>query len=221
MNKLFLIPTALGLLLFAACGTTQPEWIYEDSTFLNDYSMLEDSGGSDSLLMYRNPDAKFRNYDKVLLEPPSIWRPEESPLGEINDEDAKLLCKYLYLNVKKQIDKKYQLTREPGPGVIRLQLAITEASNSLEDTEMLAMVVPVGIPIAASRQLRSDTAAFVGAASLEGKFTDSETGELLFAAVDRWIDAKNVSGYFNSWADVKEAYNYWAQDLKKEIDELR
>ncbi|MHC4942074.1 MAG: DUF3313 domain-containing protein [Planctomycetota bacterium] len=221
MNKLFLIPTALGLLLFTACGTTQPEWTYEDSSFLNDYSMLEDSGGNDPLLMYRNPDADFRYYDKVLLEPPSIWRPAESPLGEINDEDAKLLCKYLYLNVKKQINKKYELAREPGPGVIRLQLAITEASDSMEDTEMLAMVVPVGIPIAASRQLRTDTAAFVRATSLEGKFTDSETGELLFAAVDRWVDSKSVDGYFSSWADVKEAYYYWAQDLKKEIDELR
>jgi hypothetical protein len=221
MNNLSLIPLALGLLLLAACGTTQPEWTYEDTRFLNDYSMLQESGGSDPYLWYRNPDADFKNYDKVLLEAPTIWRPEESPLGEINDEDAKLLCKYLYLNVKKQLNEKYELAREPGPGVIRLQLAITEGSDWTEETDMMAMTVPVGIPIAASRQLRDETVAFVNAASLEGKFTDSETGELLFAAVDRWVDAKSVDGYYSSWSDVKEAYWYWAQQIRTKIDEMR
>jgi hypothetical protein len=212
---------ALALLLLAACGTTHQARNVEGMGFLGDYSMLEEGSGDDPLLMYKNPDADFTVYDKVLFEPPTLWRPADSELGDLDEEDAKLLCKYLYVHVKQQLEKNWKLAKEPGPGVIRLQLAITEASDSTAALDMVTMVVPVGIAISAGKRLATGTATFVGAASLEGKITDSESGELLFAAVDKRVGSKSVDGLFSSWDDVKEAYDYWAQHIRMRIEAMQ
>ncbi|HEX6113162.1 MAG TPA: DUF3313 family protein [Geminicoccaceae bacterium] len=56
---------------------------------------------------------------------------------------------------------------------------------------------------------------FVGEASVELRATDGQTGELVAAGVDRRVGGKSVSGApTDSWDDVREAYRYWAKQLR-------
>ena len=50
------------------------------------------------LLFYRNPTANFRDYDKVIIDPVTIWRGEDSKLGKIPERDLRQLA--LLLRVK-------------------------------------------------------------------------------------------------------------------------
>jgi len=65
------------------------------------------------------------------------------------------------------------------------------------------------------------TQAFVGRADVEGKITDTDTGELLFAAVDRRAGKNTPDGSMNSWNDVKQAFAYWATRLSERLRELQ
>jgi len=55
---------------------------------------------------------------------------------------------------------------------------------------------------------------FTGSASVEMKITDTETGALLAAAVDRRGGTKSLRGVTDSWHDVDEAYRFWAEKLR-------
>ena len=55
---------------------------------------------------------------------------------------------------------------------------------------------------------------FVGEVSVEAKITDAQSGELLLAAVDRRAGTKSLRGSTNSWNDVEQAYQYWADKAR-------
>ena len=72
-----LLPGVLAAILaLAACSaqTTQQAPKVAASGFLGDSSRLEPGGPGHALLSYRAPDANIAAYDKVLLDPVTVWR---------------------------------------------------------------------------------------------------------------------------------------------------
>jgi hypothetical protein len=68
---------------------------------------------------------------------------------------------------------------------------------------------------------------FAGEITVEGKFNDAQTGEVIAAAVDRRVGArKPIIGIFqgatyDSWNDVDEAMRYWAERLRYRLCQRR
>ena len=54
-------------------------------------------------------------------------------------------------------------------------------------------------------------AARAGEITLEMKFTDSMTGQLLAAALDRRVGGKNPSTIVDVWANADEALQFWSK----------
>ena len=46
------------------------------------------------------------------------------------------------------------------------------------------------------------------------KITDTATGELLAAAVDRRGGTKSLSGVTNEWNDVEQSFRFWAEKVR-------
>jgi hypothetical protein len=220
-NLLTLLTLASAMTLLVGCAATHQMGDVEKSGFLKDYSMLKEGEDGEALLVYRNPDADFSKYDKILLEPIEIWRPKDSDLADLSEEDVQYLGNHLYESLKTELEKDYTLVASAGPGVLRIRGAITEASGSIAPLNMISTVIPVTRVISAGKRLITGTGAFVGKASVEGEFTDSESGELLFAAVDRRAGAKTVMGSLSTWDDVREAYDYWAERVRARLAEER
>ena len=72
-------------------------------------------------------------------------------------------------------------------------------------------------PIGQSRH----EALFVGKAAMEAEITDSMTSKRLAAAVDERAGAKTLRGIGGKWKDVDNAFNYWAEKIRKRLAELR
>ena len=64
------------------------------------------------------------------------------------------------------------------------------------------------------KEMAFGTESFVGKASVEIKATDSQTGELLAAMIDRRGGGKYFWKSFHRWTDVEEAYSYWAKKTR-------
>src|SRR6185436_1980186 len=64
-----------AILVLAACSaqTTRQAPAVKASGFLGDYSRLQPGGPGRALLVYRAPDANIAGYDKVLLDPVTVW----------------------------------------------------------------------------------------------------------------------------------------------------
>jgi len=202
-----------GAVMLTGCASTyQAE--PERSGFLGDYSSLRKGVEGEASLVYRkydNDHAKWRSYTQILLEPVQIWKGKHT---ELNKEDAEYLAKIAWSRLDEELRKDYTMGSNTGNGVLRIQAAITEAGSSMPVLDLITTLYPGTRLISEGKRWASGTESFVGAASVEAKVTDSQTGEVLGAAVDRRGGGKYVSKGFHKWTDVEEAFTYWAKQLR-------
>ena len=213
------------------CAATQEAKSVEKSGFLGDYSLLKEgersmvSGGSaenQALLVYKNPAADWRKYKKIQLDPVTVWMSQkDSQLKDVSVEDRQRLAALLWSKVDEQLRKDYEMTSQPGPDVLRIQAAITEAGESNAVLDTVTSVIPQTRMLSGMKSLATGVSAFTGSASVEMKATDSATGTILAEAVDRRGGTKSLSGVTNSWNDVEEAYRYWAEKMRYRLCQFR
>ena len=215
---------AVCLLLGAGgCAATQEAKSVEKSGFLGDYSMLKEGqrstikeGSEDrALWIYKNPAADWRKYTKIQLDPVTVWvNQKDSQLKDVSVEDRQRLAALLWSKLDESLRKDYQMAYEPGPDVIRIQAAITEAESSNAVLDTVTSVIPQTRLLSGMVSLGRGVSLFTGSSSVELKITESETGTLLVAAVDRRGGTKSLRGVTHSWNDVEEAYRFWAEKLR-------
>jgi hypothetical protein len=186
----------------------------EKSGFLGDYSMLRTGKEGEATLIYRkyeNDHDKWRSYTQILLEPVQIWKGKNT---ELNKEDAEYLAKIAWSRLDEELRKDYKMTSDPGVGILRIQVAITEAGANMPVLDLITTLYPGTRLVSEGKRWAAGTESFVGTVSVEGKVTDSQTGELLGAAVDRRGGGKYVTKGFQRWTDVEEAFSYRAKQLR-------
>lgn len=212
----------LALLWLSGCAATQQAKSVEKSGFLGDYSMLKEGrhgvfteGSEDQvLLIYKNPATDWRKYKKIQLDPVTVWLGANSKMKEVSAEDRQRLATLLWSNLDEQLRKDYEMTSQPGPDVLRIQVAITEGESSNAVLDTVSSIIPQARMLSGAKSVATGVSAFTGSASVEAKFTDGATGTLLAAGVDRRGGTKNLKGMTNSWNDVEEAYRFWAEKLR-------
>jgi hypothetical protein len=199
--------------MLPGCATTyQAE--PEQSGFLGDYSLLKKGAEGEASLVYRkydNDHAKWRSYSQILLEPVQIWKGKNT---ELNKEDAEYLAKIAWSRLDAELRKDYKMASGPGDGVLRIQVAITEADATVPVVDLITTLYPGTRLISEGKRWAVGTESFVGTASVEAKVTDSQSGEVLGAAVDRRGGGKYVTKGFQKWTDVEEAFTFWAKQLR-------
>ena len=128
-GSFFLIGLLLLCFVLSACATTrQSPGAGDRSGFLGDFSQLREGKGDEAQLIYINPAANWARYNAILIDSVTIWRNAET--GDVPAEDQQKLTDYLYAALHKQLGEDYQIADRPGPGVLRLRAAITEAKGS-------------------------------------------------------------------------------------------
>src|SRR5712664_1413372 len=64
-------------------GTKEIRDVQPVAGFLPNASLLQPGGSGRAALVYRNPTANFSQYNKVLLEPVTIWTAPDSKLNSV------------------------------------------------------------------------------------------------------------------------------------------
>jgi hypothetical protein len=207
---------AVCAVMLTACAHSQQAGGYgkaEPSGFLKDYSKLHPAADdTEATLAYFTSDkAKFKSYTKVWLEPVQVWRGETSDAKDLEKEDADFLSQLLWSKLDEELRKNYQMVREPGPDVMRLRVGITESGKNIPVLDNITAAYPMAYVLSKGKKYIGGTESFVGKASIEAEATDSQTGEVLAAAVDRRGGGKYFWKSLTRWGDVEEAYAYWAK----------
>ena len=212
----------LVFLVLTACATTQQASDVGTSGFLGDYSILQKGAGDhEALRRYVNPIADWKNYTKVMIDPVQLWMGQSSPLRNISREERIRLASLLFGKIRDGLLADYRVVREPGPHVMRISVALTEAKTSNVIMDTISSVLPTGYVVSGTKSLATGTGTYVGAASVEAKITDAETGTLLAAAVDRRGGTKGLSGVTSEWSDVEESFQFWASTLRYRLCQWR
>lgn len=192
------------------------------SGFLSkDYSLLQPAGeGSDqqAQLRYIAPNVQWSNYNKIMVIPVTFWADDDS---KVSAQDQEILCNYFYVTLVQYLSKNFDLAYGPGPGVARLQVALSDATSATPVLRSVSVVVPQARVLNILKYAATGTYAFVGSATAEAKLTDSQTGQLLAAWADQRFgggSVKNVTVW--QQGDAENAMNYWANGLDQKLVSL-
>jgi hypothetical protein len=208
------------LVLLGGCATHQARST-EKSQFLKDYSQL--TKGDKAQLRYVDPLANFKSYQSILMDPVKLYASTEHKMEDISYDEWQALLNYLDAAVREHLSKDYTFVQKPGPGVMRLRIALTQADRSNVPLDTVSTVLPIGLAISALKAGITGKHSFVGAAGIEAELLDSQTGKRIAAAVDHRVGSK-ITGEFNKfdeWHTVKDAIDYWTQNLQAFLTEQR
>lgn len=210
-------------LAIAGCATTEQVPNVRMSGFLGDYSQLHHGKSGQAEFTYRNRNVDLNKYQKVLLDPVQLWAAdtETSALSKLSREDQQLLVNYLYVSLHDALTRDYILVNEPGPDVMRIRCAITEARADRPVMDLLSTATPAGLGISYAKRLVIGTHSAVGVVSVEGELLDSLSGERLAAVVDRRAGTKSLLGKPTRWGDVQDAFSFWARRMQTNLALLR
>jgi hypothetical protein len=187
----------------------------------NDYALLTPpTEGSDqkAMLRYVNSNATWSSYKQIMVAPVTYWAADDS---KVSAADQQTLCDYAYNTFTKDLGKNFAIVDQPGPGVVKLSVALTDATSAVPVLRSVSVVIPQARVLSAVKMLATGTYAFVGSAQGAMKANDSVSGELLAAAVDKRVggtSVKNVVVF--QWGDAENAINYWADLTDKRLVEF-
>ena len=206
---------ALCLLLLNACTTTQKVDINQSGVncaFIgNDCSLLTVGGKDQVGLRYVNPAAKWGHYNKILISPVTYWGGDSSKLSAA---DQQMLVNYTSQQFKEQLGQKFQIVDQAGVGVMKIDVALTDAESATPGLRSISMIIPQAHMLANLKYLATGSMPFVGAAQGEVKITDSVSGQILALAVDKRIGGGSfTTGFQWKWGDAENAVNHWAELL--------
>lgn len=188
------------------------------SGFLPDSSRLQPGGPGRALLVYRAPDANVAAYDKVLLDPVTVWRAPGTSQS-VSRADLQQLADLLYGALYLRLRTYYVMVRKPGPRTLRIRAALTEATSSSTTMDVMSQVTPGAKVAGQVSEMATGTPAWVGAASAEIEITDAETGQEILAAADRRVGEKTLTGAHEPWDDVKEMFRVWSERVVGRLQE--
>ncbi len=220
MKKAF---AALCVVALAACSVTQQDKPASGSSvptsgFLGDYSQLRPGTKDQALLVYFNPNANWGQYNAVIIDPVTIGF---APERKVSEQDQITLANYYRQQLEQNLSKTFAIVNQPGPNVMRLRVALTDATTATPVLRTISVVVPQARILNSVKDLASGSYAFVGSARSEGEVLDSVTGVRLAAAVDQrsgGLSIKNADVW--EWGDAENAMNYWAQRTAERLTQL-
>jgi hypothetical protein len=186
------------------------------SGFLEDYTLLREGGANELRLVYRNPKADWHAYNSVLLEPVTLWRSGRKSLDPVPQEDLLRLVTDFQSALRTRLGEDFRFVDQPGPGVMRIRLAITDARASDPVLDVLTASRGTGRPHpAGSGALDPETRRFLESAAIEGEIRDAQTNVLLAQGVDR---RRPDAPGFGTWADVDRALAFWADRVSARLE---
>lgn len=174
-----------------------------------DASKLAPGPAGRAALLYVNPNAQWSKYRKIQLQPVEFWAAQDST---VSTTDQRILTTYFYNALKTNLQRYYTLTDQPGPDTLTLRVALMDAKAATPGLRSASVVIPQLKVINMAQSMVTGSYAFVGSAEAEMKATDSVSGELLAAGVDKRAGGAGIKGAASfEWGDAQNAMDYWAE----------
>ena len=203
-------------LIAVACATARHPRPSEDmSGFLDDYSRLREGGPNEVALVYRNPAAHWTSYDKVLLEPATLWRSGRGSLTPVPEDELLRLVADFQGAVRKRLGEGFTLVDKPEPGVLLIRLAITRARASDPILDVMTAHGKDIAPATGAGPLHPEMQRFLDGAAIEGEIRDGESGDLLAEGVER---RRAGAPALDTWGDVDRALAAWVDRVTARLE---
>ena len=203
----------------AACSVTQQVKPKDAATcpFLgnNVCAMLTPGGKGEAGMRYINSNAHWSQYNKIIIDPVTFWAGDTT---KVSAADQQALANYLYQALQNQVGKKFQIVDQPGPGVMRLQVALIDAETATPVLRSVSMAIPQARVLATLKYIATGTYSFVGGAEAEARVIDAVSGRLLAAVDDRRVGGGSIQTAAQwQWGDAENVADHWAEQTANRL----
>ena len=155
------------------------------------------------------------SYEKVLLEPVALY----SKTGKADSEQAAKAVAYLSEGLEKMLEEKGIRGSEPGPGVVRLKIAITGVEKTKEELKAHNLI-PVSAVFRGAQAATGNVPTYI-ATMFEGEAIDSVSGERVMAIVTKGIEeTEKRSGDILTFEDLKPTLDKWLAQYSRTMEDF-
>ncbi len=127
-------PTSIASVLvisIAGCADTTRDPQVDYSGFLGDYSNLMEGDATQAERRYLQPGVDWGSYDRVLLDPVTLWRGNKSRQDGVSSHEAQVMMNYFYQVIYKDLEEQgLDMVTSPMPDTMRVQVAVTKLKDS-------------------------------------------------------------------------------------------
>ncbi len=198
-------------LLLSACGAGRD---FRPSGFLGDEELafeLSDQGN----LVYLPSETDLSRYDRILLDDVEVWLDEETRHRGVSWVELRRFAELFEASVRRALEDGYPIVDEPGPGTLRIRIALTEVRPRV-DGYSTRENLGYGDPLTVDRVSLHGTRLGMERVSVEIEFRDSVTNARLAAALaQRTSDAGDDE---TSWEAIARIFDDWAQGVRAALD---
>jgi hypothetical protein len=199
MNRILVALAAVGFItVISGCASTP-----EQSGFLSTYANLQPV---DSTTLRYIDTAELAHYSAFIVEPVSVRFYNQDEAANLKPEDVAHLQQFYYAAVTKALtDAGIKLVSDPGPGVARIRLAITNLKSGTPALNIIPQTKLTGLGL--------------GQATSEGEIVDSITTVQIAAAIDSETGSRLSFAGLSKWGDAESVMTGWAEKIAKRIQE--
>lgn len=213
--------TAASLFLAGCAGTGGAEFSEPQvhSGFLPDYAKLQPVEGREGALRHIDRSVNLQPYTKLYIDPIQVFVNADSPYKGVQPDAVKRITDYFHKAFVDAVTPAYQVVGAPGPGVLRVRLAITgvqPVSPPLGVTDFIPIkaVYNVGREVAGK-------APRVAELTAEMEVLDPQNRQVAAAVVTRKSDRTLPQGEQITWGELSPVVYAWARQFRLGLDDVR
>jgi hypothetical protein len=186
---------------------------------LSSASRLEEDSGKRDSWTYRNPKAVMTKYQRFFIQPTAIYSDPAARWGGASQADRQKYAGYLTSALRKELGESYTLADRPGPDVATLKLTLLGVESTTKVAATATKATPFGLALNGVKSIAGKEGAFTGAVQAALEITDSQSGELLFAAVRRRApDALDIEASLSTDHTVQSVAEDIAKSVRRGLD---
>ena len=249
--KSSLVFAVLGLcssLIIAGCATTGPGTGAASSSPTPSYAgffaypdRLAPAPGGGTAVQWIDPEIDLSKYNKILLERVRVRLADDAEYSTIDPTELKGLADYFHQAIVKALGAAYPVVKKPGPGVLRVRIALTDLVPTKPEYSVVALVVPYAtVADVASGAVSGGpigSAPYLGRTGIAAEFIDGRTNRVVAEYADTEVGRKYVvntnqgissavttgltdyADAYSTWAYAKQAFDQWAADFRRWLDQ--
>ena len=211
---------AAAVMFIAGCASDNVPTQTQYSGFLNDYSNLQQTQdpNGETFLRYVNPKLTPANYSAVIVEPITMY-PKAEPSDQLSQATIDQIRGYGTTCLRQAIGSRVRVVEAPGPGVVKLQVAITGVASTAEGLKPYQVV-----PMAFVATMAVNTVAGAPQQAkllVEALATDSVSGDVLSKVVRTHTGERlqRVSSNMPviTFDSVKPIMDEWCDSVSKSV----
>jgi len=194
-------------------------WRLENRGFLGDYTRLTPGREGELAKVHRAEGFAPSAHTRFLVQSPTIWRSDQSPLDGVPRDDLTWVAKEMEDQVRASLKKHFAIVYAPADGVLRVRLALTEPAVAwvVTDTFTTASRGRLSRTFQRTESIGVEAVDFAADARVEVEISDVTTGRVLLVGQSLQVIPGKAAETDPAWSAVTEAMDGIARRLARTI----